>query len=152
MTTIAATLTHIAGDRMVSDEMKGTWYPSIKVKRVKGALVGAAGDAGDCVRMMDWAETEFNPKKKPKFETPAGAEGAVTMIYLTAEGIHMMSQDDPYPEKVAEGTYAIGSGGKAAWGALLAGLPLDKAMEIAHNVDPYTRPPFDILALEEPKK
>lgn len=151
MTTIAATLTHIAGDRMVSDESKGTWYPSVKVRRIKGALIGAAGDAGDCVRMMDWAEAEFNPKKKPKFETDAGEEGAVGLILLNAEGIHMMSQDDPYPEKVAEGFYAIGSGGKAAWGALMAGLPIEKAMEIAHAVDPYTRPPYDILSLKEPK-
>jgi ATP-dependent protease HslVU (ClpYQ) peptidase subunit len=136
---------------MVWDEARGSWYPSVKVRRTKLGLVGAAGDGGDCVRMMDWAEENFNQKKKPKFETGAGEEDDCVLLLVNAEGIHIMTQSDPYPEKVAEGTYAIGSGGKAAWGALLAGLPLERAMEIAGHVDPYTRGPFDIIMLDEKK-
>lgn len=151
MTTIAATMDAIAGDRMVFDEGKGTWYPAIKVRRIKGALVGAAGDAGDCTRFLDWAETDFNPKKKPKFEEEPGSDDTAVLLLVNEEGIHVMHTTDPYPEKVADATYAIGSGGKAAWAALHAGKSLEGAMEIAHAVDPYTRPPFDVLKLKGSK-
>ena len=149
MTTIAATLAAIAGDRMVFDEGKGTWYPSVKVRRIKGALVGAAGDAGDCMRLMDWAEAGFPEKKRPKFEEPAGTEDSAILLLVNAEGIHMMAVSDPYPEPVAAGTYAIGSGGKAALAAMHCGKTIAEAMDVAAEIDPYTRAPFDILALKE---
>ena len=149
MTTIAATLDALAGDRMVTDGSSATWYPAVKVRRIKGAVIGAAGDAGDATRLMDWAEHGFAEKKRPKFLLAAGDEDAAVMLVLTADGIHIMSTSDPYPEKIADGTYAIGSGGKAAWAALLAGRSLEEAMQAAYNCDPYTRPPFDILPLKE---
>jgi len=148
MTTIAATMDAIAGDRMVFDGASHTWYPSVKVRRIKGAVIGAAGDAGDVTRMLDWAEAGFPEKKRPKFTEDAGSEDAVTLLMVNTEGIHVMAQSDPYPEKVADGTYAVGSGGKAAWAALLCGKDLREAMEIAAAVDPYSRPPFDVLPLK----
>ena len=148
MTTIAATRDAIAGDRMVSIENKSTWYPTPKVRRIKGALIGAAGDGGDCVRFLDWAETGFAPSKRPKFVTRSDDEDCATLLMLTAEGIYFMMQDDPCPERVSSDFYAIGSGGKAALGALHAGATLERAMEIAFQIDPYTRPPFDILKLD----
>ncbi len=144
MTTIAATRKALAGDSMVSMEGKGLWYPARKIRRVKGGIVGAAGEAGDCVRLVDWAEQGFNEKKRPKFQTAAGDEDEAILILLNAEGIHMMSTTDPYPELIAKDFYAIGSGGKAAYAALYAGKTLLDAMDIAHAIDPYTRPPFDV--------
>jgi ATP-dependent protease HslVU (ClpYQ) peptidase subunit len=149
MTTIAATRTALAGDSMVSMEAKGMWYPAKKIRRVKLGIVGAAGDSGDCTRLMDWAETGFNDKKRPKFQTPGGDEDEAILLLLNAEGIFMMSTADPYPELIAQDFYAIGSGGKAAHAALYSGKSLDEAMDIAHAIDPYTRPPFDILLLKE---
>jgi len=134
---------------MVFDETSGTWYPALKVRRLKNAVIGAAGDAGDCIRMLDWAEGGFNEKKRPKFTQPSDSDSSVVLLLLNSDGIHVMSQTDPHPEKVADATYAVGSGGKAAWAALQCGKTLLEAMEMAHSVDPYTRPPFDILALEE---
>jgi ATP-dependent protease HslVU (ClpYQ) peptidase subunit len=148
MTTIAATRTQIAGDSMVILEAKSMQYPTIKVRKIKGKLFGAAGDGGDCTRFLDWAETGFNEKKRPKFSTQAGTEHEAILLVVDEEGIKFMSTTDPYPEIVAMDFYAIGSGGKAAWGALYAGATLDQAMEIASAVDPYTRAPFTILTLD----
>lgn len=149
MTTIAVTLEAMAGDRMVFDEGKGTWYPTTKVRRIKDAIIGCAGDAGDCTRFMDWAEVGFPEKKRPKFSVESGEDDAAILLLLNKDGIHMMANSDPYPERVSDGTYAIGSGGKVAWAMLLAGHTLQEAMELAHAVDPYTRPPFDVLTLKE---
>lgn len=152
MTTIAATLEGIAGDRMVWVESKHIWYPAKKIRRIKGAVIGAAGDAGDCTRLMDWAEGGFNEKKKPKFSEEPGTEDEAILLMVKEDGIYMMSSTDPYPEQVAGDFYAIGSGGKAAHAALYAGKTLLEAMDIAHAIDPYTRPPFDLeLLKEEPK-
>lgn len=147
MTTIAATREALAGDTMVSMEAKGMQYPALKVRKIKGKLYGAAGDAGDCVRFLDWAESGFHEKKKPKFTVDPGDEDEALMLMLDEEGIHIMSTTDPYPEMIAGDYYAIGSGGKAALGALFAGAGLEKAMDIASAVDPYTRAPFTILKL-----
>lgn len=151
MTTIAATMDAIAGDRMVTDDTTGTWYPAIKVRRIKGAVVGASGDSGDCIRFLDWAEAGFPEKKKPKFAIDSASESAARLLLVNAQGIHMMDSDDPYPELVAKDFYAIGSGSKGAMGALYAGKSLLDAMDIAFACDPYTRPPFDVLPLKEDK-
>lgn len=148
MTTIAATRKALAGDCMVSVESKSIWYPARKIRKLKdGSIVGACGDGGDCTRLMDWAENNFSEKKKPKFQTVAGMEDEAILLLLNKEGIHMMATSDPYPELIAKDFYAIGSGGKAAHAALYAGKTLAEAMEIAHAIDPYTRPPFDIEEL-----
>lgn len=147
MTTIASTSKALGADSMVFVEGKGLWYPAKKILRVKAGIVGAAGDAGDCVRFMEWAKVEFNEKKRPKFSAQPGAEDEAILLMLTKDGIHFMSTTDPYPELVAKDFYAIGSGGKAAMGALYSGKSLEDALDIAHAVDPYTRPPFDIEAL-----
>ncbi len=149
VTTIAATRDALAGDTMVYMESKGAKYPAVKVRKVKGKIYGAAGDAGDCTRFLDWAETGFNEKKRPKFEVSGGEEDEALLLMLDEGGVFLMATTDPYPELVAADFYAIGSGSKAAMGALHAGASLERAMEIASAVDPYTREPFTILKLND---
>lgn len=149
MTTIAATRTHMAADTLVYLESTGTAYRAIKVRKHGGRIFGAAGDAGDCTRFLDWAESNFAEKKRPKFSVAAGVEGEAMLLMLDKDGIHIMTTDDPYPEQVAADFYAIGSGGDAALGALYAGATLDKAMEIACAVNPHTREPITVLALDD---
>ena len=149
MTTIATTREALAGDSMVIMEAKSAHYPTVKVMRTKEGLFGAAGDAGDCTRFLDWARADFSEKKKPKFTEEPGSEDEALLLMVDKEGIYVMSQSDPRPELVAMDFYAVGSGSKAAMGALYAGAALEKAMEIASAVDPYTRGPFTILKLKE---
>ena len=148
MTTIVATMEVMGADTMVFSDSKGMMYPASKLRRLgKKGIVGAAGDGGDCVRFMDWAATGFDPKKKPKFSTGAGEEDESILLLLNEEGIHLMATSDPYPELIAKDYYAIGSGGKAAMGALAHGASIDEALEIASSIDPYTRPPFNLEKL-----
>jgi ATP-dependent protease HslVU (ClpYQ) peptidase subunit len=98
---------------------------------------------------MDWAEAGFAEKKRPKFVSTPDKDDEAALLMVTKKGIFYMLASDPYPELVDTNFFAIGSGGKVALGALHAGATLEEAMEIAHRVDPYTRPPFDILTLKE---
>jgi ATP-dependent protease HslVU (ClpYQ) peptidase subunit len=151
MTTIVATREAIGGDTMVSCEAKAIFYPSKKVMRIKNDLIGAAGDAGDCVRFLDWAKHDFAEKKKPKFTEEAGSEDESLILLVNAEGIFTMSTTDPYPELIESDFFAIGSGGKAAMGAFHRGATIEEALAIAAKVDPYTREPFHFIRLKEPK-
>ena len=85
----------------VVSRVDGTFYPTTKIIRVKGDLLGAAGDAGDCTRFMDWAKHDFSEKKRPKFTVPADDRDAAVLLILNAEGIFTMSTSDPYPIRAA---------------------------------------------------
>lgn len=134
---------------MVYQEAKEQWYPAKKVMRLKGLIAGAAGDAGDCVRFLDWVKHDFADKKKPKFSESTGDKDASILLMVTPEGIFTMDQDDPYPEEVDAQYHAIGSGAKAALGAFFMGATIEQALEAAAKHDPYTRGPFTILKLKE---
>jgi len=47
--------------------------------------------------------------------------------------------------------FAVGSGGKAARAAMLLGLSAEKAVEIACQVDPYSKLPLQVLRVKNGK-
>lgn len=147
MTTIVATLDALGADTMVT-RVDGTFYPTTKIIRVKGDLIGAAGDAGDCTRFMDWAKHDYSEKKRPKFTVAADDRDAAILLILNSEGIFTMSTTDPYPELITSDCYAIGSGGDAARAAIMCGKTLEEALAIAAQIDMHTRAPFTILKLK----
>lgn len=147
MTTIVASLEAMGADTMVS-RPDGTFYSTTKIIRVKGDLLGAAGDAGDCTRFMDWAKHDYAEKKRPKFSVPAGDRDEAVLLILNSEGIFTMSTTDPYPELITSDCYAIGSGGDAARAAILCGKSMEEALAIAAQIDMHTRAPFTILKLK----
>lgn len=147
MTTIIATRKAMGSDTMVSNPDTGLYYPARKIVRVKGDLIGAAGDSGDCLRFMDWAKHDFSEKKKPKFTVTDGDQEAQVLI-LNAEGLFMMCPTDPYPEQIESEFWAIGSGADAALGALAMGATLEQALEVAARFDNFTKAPFRVEALK----
>lgn len=147
MTTIACTREAMGSDTFVSSD-NGVSYPARKIARVKGDVIGAAGDSGDCLRFLDWAKHDFAEKKRPKFAIASGEEGEAHILLLNAEGIFTMSTSDPYPEEVLSAYWAIGSGGDAALGALAQGATLEEALEIAARFDMHTKAPFHVEKLK----
>lgn len=147
MTTIVATLDAMGADTMVS-RADGTFYSTTKIVRIKGDLLGAAGDAGDCTRFLDWAKHDYAEKKRPRFTVAAGERDEAVLLILNSEGLFTMSTTDPYPEMITSDCYAIGSGGDAARAAIMCGKSMEEALAIAAQIDMHTRAPFTILKLK----
>lgn len=147
MTTIVAVTGAMGSDTFVSSDT-GVSYPARKVVRIKGDLIGAAGDSGDCLRFLEWAKHDFAEKKRPKFTCASNDENEAHILLVNAEGIFTMSTTDPYPEEILSPYWAIGSGGDAALGALAKGATLEEALEIAARFDMYTKAPFHVEKLK----
>lgn len=146
MTTIAATRTEIAADTLVTFDGQGVARIE-KLRRIGDAIAGAAGNAGDCTRLLDWAAGGFSEKGRPDFSCPHGDDDEAILLILSPRGLFLMSASDPHPERLTNKFYAVGSGGKLAIGALAMGASIKRAMRIAAAHDPYTRGPFTRMSL-----
>lgn len=149
VTTIAVNREMMVSDSKCTIPHKGISYPTVKIVRHKGNIIGAAGDGGDCTRFLNWAKAEFKGTE-PKWGsgTTTGTEDAVVALVLNEKGIHIWSYGDPEPERIEADFYAIGSGGKAARMAMLLGKTPIEAAELACQVDEmYSGLPLQILKL-----
>lgn len=149
MTTIVATRTALGGDSKVT-VVAGAPYRTKKVDRTKNCLFGAAGNSGDCARFLDWARTNFDPERRPRFKHRADDDAAILLI-VNKDGIFIMEADDAGPELIDLPFYAVGSGALAALGAMEMGATMEQALDIAARYDDNTGAPFVILTLDEKK-
>lgn len=150
MTTIVATREAIGADTMVTVDGQAP-YRTQKVIRARGVLFGAAGDGGDCIRLMEWAKTGFDIERRPKFRCKSGHIDEALLLMVDFKGIYFLSAWDFFPEPVEEEFYAIGTGAGAALGALEKAATIEEALRIAEKHDAMTRGPFTILKLKEDK-
>ena len=136
---------------MVSDSKvtigKGYSYPTTKIVKTKGMLVGAAGLSGDCSRLLEWANDEFKAKSKAKFEATL-EEDKVDALIVKDDGIYYFCTDYSFPEKINADFYGIGSGSKAARAAMIMGATPEQAVEVACQVDDFSGLPIQILTLD----
>ena len=127
MTTIAADAKR---GLMACDSMTSTadaWWPSTKVYRAGNALIGGAGEAAAVRQFVSWyADGQRLPKPK--------IPDTFCALVLTPEGLSYWASN-LVPEPIERGFHAIGSGGNAALGAMLAGANVKRAVEIATMVD-----------------
>lgn len=158
MTTIAYRNGVIAADSQttVDTEAGGArYFKCIKLFRkiVKHAstheeevVLATAGESFSSLVFVDWYGSG---KDAP--EILVHGEADFTVLALTKDGLF---EYDKWcrGEKIAEPFYAIGSGAKAALGAMHAGVSAKRAVEIACMVDPYTRAPVTVWSLKKPKK
>jgi hypothetical protein len=127
MTTIAAS---IAEGVMCSDSM---WFngdecgPIKKVFRVKGDLIGLAGDL---VTINKWLEA---------YRKGSPLKGDVTALRLSSTGLSTWTSPDKWTD--AGRAFAIGSGGKAARAAMAAGATCRQAIRIVCDIDAGTGGP-----------
>ena len=129
MTTIAAD--SVAGV-MCSDSF---WFAGDecgvqrKVWRIHGSLIGLAGDLN---HIGFWRAALKANKPLPKHD--------VTVLRLSKSGIDCWTAADGWHE-VHDKQFAIGTGGKAARGALAAGATCAQAVRIAADIDANTGGP-----------
>jgi hypothetical protein len=115
------------------------------VKNARGktetVIIGLAGESAPGLVFLDWYGTD---KDKPTDLIEGGAD--FTALILTKRGLF---EADAYcrPEKILNRFYAVGSGAKAAMGAMHAGATAIGAVKIAARIDPYTAGPFVTMGL-----
>lgn len=140
----------MASDSKVFVEHAGITYPAAKIVRAGNRIAGAAGDAGDCTRFLEWFKKDFKGPQ-PKWTEPIGSDGSIVALVLDASGIYIYCPGDPDPELVNADFFAIGSGGKAARAAMKLGLDPVKAVELACEVDNvYSGLPVQVIHLKVP--
>jgi hypothetical protein len=115
---------------MACDSMASTgdaWWPCTKVYRAGDALVGGAGDVVAVRQFVAWY---LDGQRTPKPKIP----DSFCCLVLNPEGLFYWASN-LVPVPIERGFHAIGSGGNAALGAMLAGANVKKAVEIACQVD-----------------
>lgn len=145
MTTIAVRNGIMAADSRVThdSEAGGTrLFRTEKVFRKGKVLIGLAGESEPGLIFLDW----YGTGKEPPSILIAG-DADFTALVLTRRGLYEYGKYCR-PEKVLEPFYAIGSGCKAALGAMHMGANAQTAVRIACKIDPYSAPPIVVMPLK----
>jgi len=105
------------------------------------AIIGLAGETAPGLLFLDW----YGSGKKPLMRLIDG-DADFTALVLRRDGLFVY---DAWcrGEKVLDEFFAIGSGSKAALGAMYKGAGALEAVDIASRIDPYTSAPFTCLSL-----
>ena len=113
---------------------KGKEYP---------AIVGLAGGAFDGLAFLDWLTG--NDREPPQRLIDGEADFTALVLHR-----HGLFEYDRWcrPDRITEKFYAVGSGAKAALGAMHMGADARTAVAIACKIDPYTAVPIVSMTLK----
>jgi len=114
----------------------------VKLINRSRAIVGLAGGAFDGLAFLDWLVT----KQREPPQRLIDGDADFSALVLNAHGLF---EYDKWcrPERVLEKFYAVGSGAKAALGAMHMGASARRAVAVACRIDPYTAPPIVTMRL-----
>ena len=104
-----------------------TWT-NAKVTRIRGALVGCAGDVAEIMKFKAWYANPLLPFPGTK---------EIEVLVVEPNGKVYTYGDNPTKIEISA-PCAIGSGGSIALGAIVAGKTAKEAVEIAATQDIYT--------------
>ena len=138
MTTIAASFSDrlLVTDSSISDG-DAVWSAA-KAEVYNGRIYATAGEASDTELFMSWIK-RGRRGRRPKVDTEFQA------LALTPEGLFFFDAN-LYPTRLTT-PMAIGSGAKAARGAMAMGATLEQAVEIACDIDLNSRRPLQLYRL-----
>jgi hypothetical protein len=113
-----------------------------KLYRKAGHIVGLSGESAPGLVFLDW----YGSGKEPP-ELLVHGEGDFTALVMTPKGLY---EFDKWcrGEEVLGRFHAIGSGAKAALGAMHMGASARKAVAVACKIDPYSAPPIKSMKLK----
>jgi len=146
MTTIAYRFNILAADSQISVDTEGGGSRKFKCEKLynkDGAIIALAGDSTSGLIFLDW----YGTGKRPSSRLIDG-DADFTALVLRRDGLF---EYDKWcrGDKILEEFYAIGSGAKAALGAMHMGADAVRAVEIACLIDTYSSPPVKHLKLGE---
>jgi hypothetical protein len=139
MTCIAASIHHkaMAADTRCSSE--STMVSVTKIKDIKGALIGAAGDWDDVLCFWDIVAGKGKP-------TDLTDNSMFIGIELSQDGLFLY-QPNGKRYAIREPFYAIGTGAAYAISAMAFGMTPEEAVSFASKYDPNTGGEIDRLEL-----
>ncbi len=140
MTTIAVRSGIMAADSRVT-ACNGSISRMTKLFRVRGDIVGVAGDMAAALVFCDWYK---RPDRKDIPAALRDGNADFSAIVLTAGGVIEYDRWCRQME-VIEKFHAIGSGTKAALGAMHMGATARQAIAVACKIDSYTGLPVRSL-------
>lgn len=151
MTTIAICKGVMASDSQITTESEAggsrkfncvKLYP-VTTKRGGRAIIAVSGETFAGLVFVDW----YISGKRKGSERLLLGEADFSALVLRADGLF---EYDKWcrGEKIEEKFYAIGSGAKAALGAMHAGCNAELAVEIACAIDTYSRLPVVVMNLD----
>jgi hypothetical protein len=146
MTTIAVRGGIMAADTRVTHDSEGGGVRvtrCVKLLRCRDAIIGLSGESEPGLVFLDW----YRSAKAAPPSVFIEGEADFTALVMTAKGVFEYGKYCR-PEKILDKFWAIGSGAKAALGAMHAGVGAERAVEIACLIDPYTAPPIHVLKLK----
>lgn len=123
-----------------------------KLFRVGDAIIGTAGDGFASLLFVDWYRfTMLEPDKDRADELASRlleGEADIDMLVLRKDGLF---EFDKWcrAERIKMPFYAVGSGAKAALGALHMGADARQAVAVACKIDPYSAPPIVTMSLRK---
>lgn len=127
----------ITGDNMILGKVQ-------KVFVAGDHLVGITGAYADAMAFVQWASTNFDPKRKPQTERDVEA------VVVRRDGsFHVRSSPLWVEEPITTNFYASGSGSHIAIGALAMGADPVKAVQIACEYDIFSGGGIDALTVED---
>ena len=114
-----------------------------KLFRKGAAIIGTAGESAPGLVFLDWYGSQKAPPQKL-----IDGDADFTVLVLTPRGLF---EFDKWcrGEKILEKFYAIGSGAKAALGAMHMGADARKAVQIACKVDTLSSTPIVTMRLRK---
>lgn len=139
MTTIVANRKGMAADKLVSNV---PLFKTSKIFRVKGSLIGIAGNTEQALRFVEWRRS---PDAKPTFVETASFEA----LELSADGKLTWWGTEMIGIAIEDDCYAIGSGAAYALGAMGMGSSLKRAIEVAARYDSATGTDVQTMSLKK---
>jgi len=147
MTTIAYRDKVMAADRLMN--WSGVKAKTTKIVRAGNALIGAAGSAQDAGTFIRWWESGADLGSLPEIRQYGDGDAPNFEILVLRPGPRLTLYTQHFqPVDLEEDFWAIGSGAKAAMGAMHMGASAEKAVEVAAMVDCYTGGRVQVERLE----
>lgn len=140
MTTIAVRAGVMTADSMMGGSIRGTCRKIIRIEYGDGPggdIVGGAGNLADVQAMFRWFKAGADMDKPPAWINHHGEKPDAEIIVMQSDGKVFVIDDHMARIEVGE-FWAIGSGAKAALGAMHMGADAKRAVEIAAMVDTQT--------------
>ena len=119
----------------------GQWFPCTKVVKIEDYMIAFAGSSGDIEQVTQWLRDGRAGKKPKNLECDA---------LIVRNGCLFLLDGNLIETLIERGFHALGSGGDAALGAMMAGASVERAVEIACLVDAYSALPLQCLTQDHP--
>jgi ATP-dependent protease HslVU (ClpYQ) peptidase subunit len=110
-------------------------------------LAGLCGLEGPGFVFLDWLENgDWDEPLEPM--TGLEEEDGFSVLILNPEGLYVVDKFMRMTE-LFDRWYAVGTGGPFAWAVLKAGCGVEKAMDVAIEMDPHSGSGFDLVFLAD---